>query len=102
MGSNPILFLDSAETNMNTLQTLNPFDISNITILKPKKAKKTLGEKGVDGAIYVTTVKTAKNIYWNYPQEKAKVKWINQNTVNISGHVLDVKKDTFDFRYDTE
>ena len=71
MGSNPILFLDSAETNMNTLQTLNPFDISNITILKPKKAKKTLGEKGVDGAIYVTTVKTAKNIYWNYFRTKS-------------------------------
>ncbi|MCT9853009.1 DUF5412 domain-containing protein [Priestia megaterium] len=43
-----------------------------------------------------------KNIYWNYPQEKAKVKWINHDTVNISGHVLNVKKDTFDFRNDTE
>jgi hypothetical protein len=25
-----------------------------------------LGNKGVDGAIYVTTVKAAKVIYWNY------------------------------------
>lgn len=43
-----------------------------------------------------------KNIYWNYPQEKASVKWINQDTVNISGHVLNVKKDTFDFRSENE
>ncbi|MEH7517478.1 hypothetical protein COM86_25420 [Priestia megaterium] len=37
-----------------------------------------------------------KNIYWNYPQETAKVKWVNDEIVNISGHVLNVKKDTFD------
>ncbi|UYP05970.1 MULTISPECIES: DUF5412 family protein [Priestia] len=36
-----------------------------------------------------------KNIYWNYPQETAKVKWVNNKTVNISGHILNVKKDTF-------
>jgi len=36
-----------------------------------------------------------KNIYWNYPQETAKVKWGNNKTVNISGHILNVKKDTF-------
>jgi len=66
MGQNPIVFLDSIETEMSALQTLNPFDISNIGIVKPKKAKKLLGDKGVDGAIYVTTVKAAKVIYWNY------------------------------------
>jgi Family of unknown function (DUF5412) len=37
-----------------------------------------------------------KNIYWNYPQKTAKVKWVNDEIVNISGHVLNVKKDTFD------
>lgn len=36
-----------------------------------------------------------KNIYWNYPQETAKVKWINNKTVTISGHILNVKEDTF-------
>ncbi len=66
MGQNPIVFLDSVETDMSALQTLNPFDISNIGIVKPKKAKKLLGDKGVDGAIYVTTIKSAKAIYWNY------------------------------------
>ena len=66
MGQNPIVFLDSVETEINVLQTLDPFDISNIGIVRPKKAKKLLGDKGVDGAIYITTVKAAKFIYWNY------------------------------------
>ena len=71
MGQNPIIFLDSAQTGMNSLQNLNPFDISNIAVVKPKKAKKLLGDKGVDGAIYVTTVKAAKVIYWNYLSSKS-------------------------------
>ncbi|ULQ57141.1 hypothetical protein KJS94_02880 [Flavihumibacter rivuli] len=71
MGQNPIVFLDSAETKMSALQTLNPFDISNIGIVKPKKAKKLLGDKGVDGAIYITTVTAAKNIYWKYFSSKS-------------------------------
>lgn len=60
------MVLDSIETEMSSLQTPNPFGISNIGIVKPKKAKTLLGNKGVDGAIYVTTVKAAKVIYWNY------------------------------------
>lgn len=71
MGQIPIVFLDSVETEMSALQTLNPFDISNIGIVKPTKAKKLLGDKGVDGAIYVTTVKAAKAIYWNYFSSKS-------------------------------
>ena len=71
MGQNPIVFLDSVKTEMSALQTLNPFDISNIGIVKPKKAKKLLGDKGVDGAIYVTTIKAAKIIYWNYFRTKS-------------------------------
>ena len=65
MGQNPIVFLDSMETEMSALKTLNPFDILNIGIVKPKKAKKLLGDKGVDGAIYVTTVKETKLIIGN-------------------------------------
>jgi len=72
MGQNPVLFLDSIETNMSSLQTLNPFDISNISIVKPKKAKKLIGDKGTDGAIYVTTVKAAKVIYWSFFRAKSE------------------------------
>jgi len=71
MGQNPIVFLDSVECEISYLLTLNPFDISNISIVKPKKAKTLLSDKGVDGAIYVTTVKAAKTIYWKYLSSKS-------------------------------
>jgi hypothetical protein len=71
MGQNPVLFLDSVETNMTALQTLNPFDISNISIVKPRKAVKHLGDKGLDGAIYITTVRAAKVTYWKYLSSKS-------------------------------
>ncbi|WP_416434811.1 DUF5412 family protein [Priestia megaterium] len=34
-------------------------------------------------------------MYRNYPQETATVKWINDETVEISAHTLNVKQDTF-------
>lgn len=72
MGQNPVLFVDSMEVDMSAFQVLNPFDISNISIVKPKKAKKLLGDKGVDGAIYVTTIKSAKKIYWTFLSNKSE------------------------------
>jgi hypothetical protein len=72
MGQNPVLFLDSVETNMTALQTLNPFDISNISIVKPRKAVTLLGDKGLDGAIYITTVRAAKITYWKYLSSKSE------------------------------
>ncbi|MBT2255492.1 DUF5412 family protein [Priestia megaterium] len=36
-----------------------------------------------------------KNIYRNYPQETAMVKWINDEPGEISDHTLNVKQDTF-------
>lgn len=44
------------------------------------------------------TFNKKKNIYWNYPQETARVKWIDNDTVNISGHEINVKTETFDYR----
>lgn len=41
-----------------------------------------------------------KNIYWNYREETATVKWIDNHTVSINKHKLDVEKDTYDFRKD--
>lgn len=72
MGQNPVLFVDSLEVDMGAFQALNPFDISNISIVKPKKAKKLLGDKGVDGAIYVMTIKSAKQIYWTFLSSKSE------------------------------
>jgi len=39
-----------------------------------------------------------KNIYWNYREETATITWIDNNTVVINGHSLDVPHDKFDFR----
>lgn len=66
MGMFPIFFLDSMEIGRSELEKLDPFDISNITIVTPKKAKKLLDDKGADGAVYITTVKFARFTYWNY------------------------------------
>lgn len=71
MGQNPALFVDSVEADMSSLQALNPFDISNISIVQPKKAKQLIGAKGAEGAIYVTTVKFAKQIYWFFLRTKS-------------------------------
>lgn len=40
----------------------------------------------------------AKNIYWNYHEDEAKVSWKDNDTVVINKHVLDVPDDTYDFR----
>ncbi|MGE7978928.1 DUF5412 domain-containing protein [Psychrobacillus sp. NPDC093200] len=39
-----------------------------------------------------------KNIYWNNREDTATISWIDNNTVEINGHTLDVKRDKFDFR----
>jgi hypothetical protein len=72
MGQTPALFVDSMEVNMSAFQALNPLEISNIGIVKPGKAKRLLGDKGTDGAIYVTTVKSAKQIYWTFLSTKSE------------------------------
>lgn len=39
-----------------------------------------------------------KNIYWNYREESAVVEWLDDDTVVINGHRLNVPNDKFDFR----
>jgi len=72
MGPSPVLFVDSLEVDMDSLRALNPLDISNISIVMPKRAKRLIGERGVDGAIYITTVKSAKQIYWTFFKTKSE------------------------------
>ena len=42
--------------------------------------------------------KKPKNIYWNYHENTANIRWVDEDTVIINGHELDVPNDTFDFR----
>jgi hypothetical protein len=41
-----------------------------------------------------------KNIYWNYPEQKAKIKWIYENTFVINGHELTLPQESFDYGRD--
>lgn len=40
----------------------------------------------------------SKNIYWNYREENADIEWIDDDTVVINGHTLNLPNDKFDFR----
>lgn len=39
-----------------------------------------------------------QTIYWNYHEDHADMKWMDNQTLNINGHILNVEKDQFDFR----
>lgn len=41
-----------------------------------------------------------KNIYWQYHCEEADIIWLDEQTVQINGVELNVKKDTYDYRHD--
>lgn len=40
----------------------------------------------------------SKNIYWNYREGEANIQWVDDDTVIINGHELDVPDKKFDFR----
>lgn len=42
--------------------------------------------------------KKSGNIYWNYKESSADIKWKDSITVVINGNELNVLHDTFDFR----
>lgn len=45
-------------------------------------------------------VNPIRNIYWNYPCDKAEIEWVDNDTVIINGVVIDnVFKDKYDWRY---
>ena len=39
-----------------------------------------------------------KNIYWNYYDVNADIEWVENDTVVINGHFLNVPNEKFDFR----
>ena len=44
-------------------------------------------------------LKKKKDIYWNYHEEKADCTWITDHVVIINGTELDVRYDSYDWRY---
>ena len=41
-----------------------------------------------------------KKIYWQYHCTKADIIWLDEDTVQINGVELNVKRDTYDYRHD--
>jgi len=39
-----------------------------------------------------------RNIYWDYKIKLIDVKWINDNTVSINGHKINVENEVYDWR----
>ena len=39
-----------------------------------------------------------KNIYWNYRESAAQIEWLDNQTVVINGHTLEVPNDKYDWR----
>lgn len=40
-----------------------------------------------------------KNLYWNYREDIAKFSWVDNDTVIINNHTLNVPKEKYDFRH---
>ncbi len=54
---NPLLMVDGVPAPINTLQTLNPADVENVTVLKDAAAAAIFGAQAAGGVIMVTTKK---------------------------------------------
>lgn len=50
------------------------------------------------GTLTNNETKREKNIYWEYKCTEGVVDWLDETTVDINGIVLDVTKDSYDFR----
>lgn len=70
----------------------------NYTI-KAYVSEAALSAPAVRGELnYNETKKKPKNIYWNYREDSANIEWIDNVTVIINGHKLNILHDTFDWR----
>ncbi len=50
------------------------------------------------GTVKNNKTERERNIYWNYRCTTATINWVDDNTVNINGVTLDVRKDIYDYR----
>ena len=44
------------------------------------------------------TDRGVKNIYWQYDETRADVRWLSDEVVNINGVVLNIYEDVYDYR----
>ncbi|MDR6550148.1 DUF5412 domain-containing protein [Paenibacillus qinlingensis] len=48
--------------------------------------------------IFNNNAQKTKNIYWNDREENVHILWIDEDTVQINGHELELPHEKFDFR----
>ncbi len=64
-------------------------------------SKNTLGSDAARGELVNEKTLVKKTIYWNYPDSRPAVKWLNNNTVKIGDQTLHLDIDeTYDWRKD--
>ena len=47
---------------------------------------------------YNKSKKKPKNIYWDYPEEEARIQWVDDDTVLINGIKLSLPNEKYDWR----
>lgn len=72
MGPHPVVFFDSVEISLDDMFNVDPMKIAYVLILKQKSGTELLGEKGRNGAVYITSVVVAKNSYWSFLASKSE------------------------------
>ena len=83
-GQEIICQVDSPENKYTVTAYLNSGDDGKNAVLCHVTAKIFLGRD--------------RNIYWNYPCDKAEIAWKDETTVIINGVEIDVRFDTYDYR----
>ncbi|MEH7515911.1 DUF5412 domain-containing protein [Gottfriedia acidiceleris] len=56
-------------------------------------------DNAVRGELVFNKEKMSKTVYWDYRESAADIEWIDNDTVVINGHTLNVPDDKFDFRH---
>ena len=67
--------------------------------LKAYVSVKSLSSDAVSGELVFNKRNgKTKNIYWNYRESTAKIEWLDNKTVEINGHTLEVPNGKYDWR----
>ena len=52
----------------------------------------------IRGELLINATGFRKNVYWNYHEYDAVVKWVDNETVTINNHTLNIHNEVYDFR----
>lgn len=88
--------------NMNFLPKGEPLESielpTNDYIINSYIVRNSLSADAIRVELINNKTSKRKNIYWGYPESTANIKWINEDTVEINGHILNIHNDRYDWR----